>query len=137
MLYRQSKFYKHFNLIRQEIEDNILEKESFDEDNTYYNRDFFDVILKKYIPYLPLWSALTIINEEDVVRVSNATVENWFSVVKNRIIHTSNLQKCSRSVRLIRKIVLSYYKKEIFNIPKEGRTTRKRRIIDTSEVLDA
>ena len=132
-LYEQSEFYRYFVVIRCEIQKRISEKEEGNlEKNSYYNEEFFEIILKKYITYLPLWSGLTINDSEKVTRVSNAPVENWFSMVKNTITNTNNLQRCSRSVRLIRKRVLSYYKEIMLSIPKKICTSRTKKYDTTS-----
>lgn len=50
--------------------------------NEYKNKQFFQHLLKHYIPFTPLWSGIFLKSKQ---RLSNAPVERWFGIVKNTI----------------------------------------------------
>lgn len=92
-IYKRSPFYRVFCDIIEKVtpccEGNIS--------NDYYSEAFGEIILKKYIPYLPLWSGIMLDEKEgEVQRVSNAPVESWFGIVKNQILKKETDLKCSR-----------------------------------------
>lgn len=101
-LYKKSPYYKKIMSIYNDLQNSnkaLCECNPINEDNKYYNPAFLQHSIKKYIPYLPLWSGL-FTNKK---RPNNAYVENWFSVVKNIVLKGQFNQKCSRVIRSIRK----------------------------------
>lgn len=118
-LAKQSLFYKHFDKVRYNIDEDVLN----DATNSYYNPKLYDLIMKKYIPYLPLWSAI-MLKRFDRNRVSNAPVENYFNTMKHRILRGERNWKCSRFVRATRETVLALYKEMLCVIPKSNLTGR-------------
>lgn len=67
--------------------------------NPYCNEKFFSIFLKRYIPYVPMWSALL----TDGQRFSNAPVERWFGLIKNEVLDEQFNERCSRVIRKISK----------------------------------
>lgn len=84
-LYMSSPFYKYLTDLYKNLKIDIDQAEN-STTNDYYNPDFFNSICKKYISILPLWSGVLLtksVRTENIVRMSNATVENWFGYVKH------------------------------------------------------
>lgn len=135
-IFSSSPFHKKF----QGIYNKIQLKSKFqkpDKENVYYNINFFNVLLKKYIPYLPLWSGL-LLSKPEVTRLSNSNVENWFCIVKNLILKGLKNQKCSRVIREIRKRVLSTHTEIVFDISKTHcATSYSTKVDETSSCLTA
>lgn len=125
-LYKSSPFYSKFYLLYENVMNSgkCSTAEYHKPENKYYNPDFLKTALKKYFPYLPLWSGLLAKNK----RPNNSYVENWFSIVKNVILKGQFNQKCSRVIRNIRKQVLTIHKEISLDIPKK-RCSRKSGII--------
>lgn len=107
--FETSAFYQYF-VKASNHEDNITLNSN--ELNPYFNKDFFDSFLKRYIPYVPMWSGVLSGGQ----RFSNAPVERWFGLVKNHILGGQSNQKCSRVLRKLRKHILFVSKEVIFNI---------------------
>lgn len=64
--------------------------------------------------------------EENIIRVNNTPVENYFGFLKHTIFKCQKNLQCSRFIRQIRENVLAIKKKEIdLGIPKDGLTTRR------------
>lgn len=113
--YKNSMYYKDFITIYHQVVEEISEYDSNEESpNAYYDPAFLRIILKKYIPYLPLWSDIMSTN----CRFSNACVENWHDIVKNFIMDGNKRSKPSRVIRKCREHVLSVYKEIKHDIPK-------------------
>lgn len=101
--YKKNLFYHHFNDISNDV---CCETESCGyEINSYYDLDFLDLLLKKYIPYLPMW---TNVLKQD--RVSNAPVENYFGHLKHNTLNNRKKIKCSQFIRVLRSQALALAK---------------------------
>ncbi|KAG5879523.1 hypothetical protein JTB14_029889 [Gonioctena quinquepunctata] len=112
-LYKNSPFFIHFQKKISEqcfLGNNVEGKFP---DNLYYNPDFFNIVMRKYIPYVSLWSGLLL---NGLKRKSNAPVERWYGILKNNILNNCMRQKCSRVVRKIRKYTLFVYNEEKLGI---------------------
>lgn len=80
-LFKSSPFFKHFTSI---LPVQFESQESTDL-NQFYNPQILKLIMEKYMPFVPLWSALLIRQVYDVDQFSNAYVENHFGNLKNNI----------------------------------------------------
>lgn len=80
VLYRNSPWFKDMNTITKDIK--VESNSQNDEKNTFFNLKLLDLLLKKYLAFLPLWSGL--LNEKGV-RYSNSYIENYFGKVKFEI----------------------------------------------------
>lgn len=123
-LYKSSPYYKLFKRIHESsVQNNAkAEKENI---NEYYNPEFLEVILTKYVPYCPLWTGLHL--PHTVERISNSVVENYFGNVKRNVLCNEKYLKCSRFVRKLREYVLSLYEEAKMDIGKSGLTAKNKR----------
>ncbi|KAG5867835.1 hypothetical protein JTB14_002161 [Gonioctena quinquepunctata] len=123
-LFRISPFFRFLQgIAMKEKEKNIQDDDEYSK-NMYFNAEFFNVVMEKYVPYVSLWSTLML---EDNNRKSNAPIERFFGIVKNSMLKKHMRQKCSRVIRKIRKYVLFIYKEEKLEI-KNKNVGSKRRI---------
>ncbi|KAK9708859.1 hypothetical protein QE152_g26948 [Popillia japonica] len=73
------------------------------EKNIFYNKEFMDIILNKYLPFCSLYTGLMLNNSP----VSNALVENYFGQLKQITLEGQKNLKCSQFVRKLREDVVS------------------------------
>ncbi|KAG5870298.1 hypothetical protein JTB14_018095 [Gonioctena quinquepunctata] len=131
-LFRISPFFRFLQgVAMKEKEKNIQDDDEYSK-NMYFNAEFFNVVMEKYVPYVSLWSTLML---EDNNRKSNAPIERFFGIVKNSMLKKHMRQKCSRVIRKIRKYVLFIYKEEKLemknkNVGSKRRTKRKEKCAD-------
>uniref|UniRef100_A0A1B0BL32 Ubiquitin-like protease family profile domain-containing protein n=1 Tax=Glossina palpalis gambiensis TaxID=67801 RepID=A0A1B0BL32_9MUSC len=82
--YSQSDFYKRGNDIYTQVKSEIVtNKCSHKNKNLFYNPNFVDILLKKYVAYAPLWTNLMGTYIDSKKPASNSPVEGYFSIVKN------------------------------------------------------
>lgn len=86
--------------------------------NSFHNEQFFNILLNKLMPYLPLWSSIF----SDTGRKNNALVENYFGQLKRWILEERKHLKCSQFLRYIREDILALTKECQLNIPKNRLT---------------
>lgn len=121
-LFESSPFYQRMIVIKKFVEETIRNSSiSNDNDNSFFCPDLINLALKKYIPYLPLWSGLML---DD--RLSNAPVENWFGLVKNNMLDGQTNFKPTRVIRKIRAKVLSLHRDVKLKISRKRCATQKR-----------
>ena len=123
-LYKSSPFYLHFN----DIEKNTTGSDK-GPPNPYFNPSFLSIVLTKYMPYVPLWSALLLNKNYGVDRFSNCYVENYFKDLKINILKGEKNLKASRFLRRSRENVLAKYKELALDIPTK-KLTKLPKIID-------
>lgn len=118
--YRRSPFYQHFTkfMETQPIPDTAADNVAAIEKNPFFNPSFFDLIMRKYLPYCPLWSGILICDPE-VDRYSNAYVENYFCQLEQIILKGKRNLKPSRFLRQTRENMLAYCKESLSSIPKK------------------
>ncbi|EFA00379.1 hypothetical protein TcasGA2_TC003225 [Tribolium castaneum] len=136
-LYQKSKFYRHFFKICEQDKKMINSAIDSDNINIFYNPLILDLILKKYLPILPLWSNIypNLRDRDSIERFSNAPVENWFCQVKNNILKTTGLRlRCTRFIRAVREVVLSKSKECALNIDKNQCAIIKKKRIQTKNI---
>ncbi|KAK9685400.1 hypothetical protein QE152_g38069 [Popillia japonica] len=73
-LHKASPFYKRYLYLTK----NITMEQIGTEKNIFYNKEFMDIILNKYLPFCSLYTGLMLNNSP----VSNALVENYFGQLK-------------------------------------------------------
>lgn len=125
-LYKASPFYSHFSNMYQ----NVTDSSESVEPNEFYCTEFLDLLLKKYMPYCPIWTAL-LRPYHKCNRLSNAYVENYFWNLKLNILHSEQNLKASRFVRKSRENVHSIYKALKLEIPQMW-LTRQKKLVDTA-----
>lgn len=60
-LYKASPYFQDFNSIKQDVENELEEGLSLkeeNEENNFFNPQMLNIFLKKFMPFLPLWSGL-------------------------------------------------------------------------------
>lgn len=123
-LYKGSPFYKHFR--------NLAQKPSMilsgTIPNKFYSKNFHQLLVTKYMPYVPLWSAILIRKCYNTTRFSNSYVENYFGNLKNNLLDGQRNLKLSRFLRKSRKNVLAIYTALCLEIPKTALTRQKRHV---------
>ena len=87
----KSQFGRHFSFMWSECINRIQNYEKSIKTELNYNACFNPNILKHltyYMPLIPLWSGLILNNVklDNLPTDSNASVENWFSIVKYSIL---------------------------------------------------
>lgn len=119
-IYKKSMFFQKFCEIVSSVvtEDTTIEKIH----NECYSPKFREIVLKKYIPFIPLWTGVLLNGRE-----SNAPVERYFGIIKNIVLDRGKNQKCSRVVRKIREYTLGVCKENVFDIQSK-RCTRNKKI---------
>ncbi|EEZ99552.1 hypothetical protein TcasGA2_TC000134 [Tribolium castaneum] len=136
-LYQKSKFYRHFFKICEQDKKMINSAIDSDNINIFYNPLILDLILKKYLPVLPLWSNIypNLRDRDSIERFSNAPVENWFCQVKNNILKPTGLRlRSTRFIRAVREVVLSKSKESALNIDKNQCGIIKKKRIQTKNI---
>ncbi|CAG9764290.1 unnamed protein product [Ceutorhynchus assimilis] len=109
--YEKSAFSQYFTTFVTTISLKICDSD-VTQKNIYYNKQFYEIFFKRYIPYLPLWSGIL----SDGLRLSNAPAERWFGLIKNDVLDKIVNQKCSRVLRKIRNYVTFLAKENILNV---------------------
>lgn len=99
-LSRSSPFYLH---IMQNVTKQINIESSGNCENKLYNTDLYNLILNKYIPYLPLWSGIVL----NCRSISNCYVETYFGQLKNITLEGQRNIRCSHFIRKLRDDTLS------------------------------
>lgn len=129
-LYKSSPFYKLFVTIKENADiDNHGNKI-----NEFYSHDFIQILITKYMPYVPLWSRLILAKKyPSKCRLSNSYVESYFGNMKSNILEGERSMKCSRFVRKNREYLLAAYKEVKFDIKKTGLTGKTLKYKDTEE----
>uniref|UniRef100_A0A1B6KCX7 Ubiquitin-like protease family profile domain-containing protein n=1 Tax=Graphocephala atropunctata TaxID=36148 RepID=A0A1B6KCX7_9HEMI len=107
-------------------------------ENKHYCPRMAHLIVTKYSPYLPMWSALLLKSSSGNVtsgRLSNGPVENWFFQLKNIILAGEKRLRPNRFVRRVRQHLMGIYREIILNIPREGCARGKRKLkVNTKEI---
>lgn len=118
-IYEQSPYFQDLKTIMEEVclnEDNSTIVGGI---NSFYNKSFQDLILKKYMAYLPLWAGLV----NNGVRYSNSHVENYFGTIKRRFKTSPNIgkipTKIGRFVRTIHERNINIHRQIVAGIPKK------------------
>lgn len=67
-----------------------------------------------------MWTSLVFEKEH------NAIVENWFGVVKNKILNGNLHNKCSRFIRQLRNYTINEYRELVYDIDRNRCATKRR-----------
>ena len=90
--------------------DNLTEQK-----NEYYVPAFVEYLLKEYMAYYPLWSAINL-KQFNLTRDSNTAVENWFKIVKHYIFEMKMKQKIARFMQKMESLIIVKIKARIFEL---------------------
>lgn len=126
-IYKQSPFYVKAMEILEEIKSIVSINIPVDVVNSYYNETFLNIILTKYMPYIPLWTNVMgkFVDDFDT-KISNSPAEGYFAITKNITLDKRQNIRVSEYVRLshqyilakIKDIELNYLRKETDDICK-------------------
>lgn len=99
--------------------------------NALYCPSFFDYVQMHLMPLLPLWSGLMIglhpITEKMVGRFSNSNVENYFKIVKHRLLQSKGHLKVGRVIKVLRENVATALNNIRINISEYNKVSKKRK----------
>lgn len=96
-LYKKSPFYIKALSINNEVEKSM---KTNGPSNEFYNQEFFNILLKKYVPYAPLWTNLMGVFIDDTgTRISNSPAEGYFHQLKNVILNQERYIRPSVYIR--------------------------------------
>ena len=75
-------FKQYVTTVEEQVEQDI------DCENPYYLPQVIDILMKDYMPLIPLWNGFMVEVEgnEKKTRDNNAPVETWFHIVKDNIL---------------------------------------------------
>lgn len=98
--------------------------------NVYFSDKLLNVLLKKHIAFLPLWSGL-LGNEGE--RYSNAYIEKYFGILKmekaaSSMLYGFNQQKLMRFIRRVRERSIDISKVFLMRVPKTRNCSRVKKI---------
>lgn len=77
--------------MKTKIDETILLSNEYGCNNPYYCPEFFDVIMKQFVPFLPLWTHLLEVSQSNIKNYTNAPIESYFGEVKNFLAKNANL----------------------------------------------
>lgn len=95
----------------------INNQQSVTKQNTFYNPDFADIILQRYIPFLHMWTLLMESPKER--RVSNNPVERYFGILKNNVLQNQKYLAPTVFLRTVRRYVSTIFTELSLGIPKD------------------
>lgn len=84
-IYKNSRFFQHFkSFFDKTISSSVIDEKLCD--NKFYDLDFVNTFLKKYVAYLPLWTAfIGRLRCKNVPRANNARIERFFHGLKSDV----------------------------------------------------
>lgn len=129
-LYSKSPFYNYF---KQLLSTSAVIVSNEGIENPFQSKVFFELLLKSYMPYVPLWTALLIRDCYAKNRFSNAYVENYFLHLKLNILEGDKNLRISRFLRKSREHVLAVHKEVDLNIPKSQLTKLRNKFPECDE----
>lgn len=125
--YKESPFYKDCLELEYDKDKEFLQEGGSNELNEFYNNGFADIMMRKYIPILPLWTCL-VVNK----RKSNGRVEVSFKISKKRMHDAArrlgNLPlKCGRFLQEMDKLIDEMVGEYELKVPRRRMCTPKRK----------
>ena len=118
----QSPFNAFFK--RHVIDVNEQKEEGSESENPYYLPEVINMMVKDYMPLLPLWTGLMLEKEGDSrkTRDNNAPVEAWMNVIKNSILRKERSMRVGKLIRLIHRDLKGRLRKHVLVV--EGNKAR-------------
>lgn len=127
MIRKNSPFFSYFNQMYKDIllkakASELKEKENNNElvENRFYHPGFFKYLLGFHMPYFPLWSGC-MLKDVQLLRNSNATVENFFNFVKNKCLNGKLRIELARFINIMAQYVLDTINRQQYS----NQTTRQ------------
>ncbi|CAG9762611.1 unnamed protein product [Ceutorhynchus assimilis] len=130
--YTTSPFFLAFFKIYENVSQNIELKENIEKEeklstNPYKSSVFFNYLLKRVMPFAPLWSDIM-----QCGRYSNSNVESWFKSVKHEILLEKTNLKLGRFICEIQRRIKSNLETIELSIGKKPHKIKKRTIDEKS-----
>ncbi|KAJ8687014.1 hypothetical protein QAD02_022808 [Eretmocerus hayati] len=90
-LYVSSPFYQVFSKLAHKTPDYLLKRKDSPENepvtNIHYNPKFLDHMLRRWMPYVCLWSSLVLKKMDmNISRMTQAYIEAWHRVMKKKVL---------------------------------------------------
>lgn len=123
-----SPFYKTFAEVKHTVEQALSDELSVCEKQTvnrYYSPEFLDYMLEYLLPYFPLWSAF-VLTKFNLARDSNASVENYFKIVKKDILRKELRIPAPRFIRTMESLLDGRLRDRKYIIQKKWSNPKKR-----------
>lgn len=125
--YKDSPFYKDFIELEYDKDKEFLKENGSDELNEFYSVNFADLMMRKYIPILPLWTCLVVKK-----RKSNGRVEVLFKIIKKRLHDLARRRgnlplKCGRFLKEMREFINEIIIEYELDAPRVRMCTPKRK----------
>lgn len=134
--YQRSPFYKKALDIYHSMK---VKQSNTGMSSNWTNSTFFNIILKKYIPYIAFWTNIMgfKIDSSGKTRISNAPVESYFNINKNITLEGKRHVRPSVYVRSSKRYIHAKLK-EIENMVNltEKKATKKRKAINEELIED-
>lgn len=96
-IYKKSPFYLKALKIVESIKNHLQDSDG--SCNPFHSKELSELFLKKYAPYIPIWTNIMGGFVSSGSRVSNSVVEGYFSKVKNIILNKQRNVRPSEYVR--------------------------------------
>ncbi|CAG9790408.1 unnamed protein product [Diatraea saccharalis] len=123
---KDSLYYKYFEQIYNSICDTADKKEEI---NEYYYPEIVKYILNKWLPLFPLWSAV-LIQQCDILRDSNAAVENWHKIMKSYIYGREQNMAIQRFIHRQAELLTARIRDRKFSLKTERQKNNVKKQID-------
>lgn len=94
-----------------------------DANNSFYSTEFILCLLDHILPFFPLWSSI-VLKDFGLLRESNASVENWFKIVKKDVLDRNSNISAPRFVHKMESLLRPRFRDRKFSLKTE-RQTRK------------
>ncbi|KAF2887359.1 hypothetical protein ILUMI_18815 [Ignelater luminosus] len=119
-----SPFYVFFQKVYTDVFDNyyLVPESNQHTCNPYVHIAFAKYLLKHYMPYVPLWSALMSKLKpvaSNTIRYSNSNAESWFKIVKHDVLNEKKNLKAGRFI-------------DIVKLPKKDKSLRQAKVVEIS-----
>jgi len=125
---RNSPYFKIFYSIKANVlrENNVAAPQ-----NKWYSPKFIKYVFEYLLPYFCLWSAV-VIKRFDMTRDSNASIENYFKIVKQQLHENKMHIPATRFIQKNEPFIRARLQKRKFNLTSTRQKNRKR-VIDDAE----
>lgn len=134
-IYRNSPYFKRYNsklvILQNKVQaeaQSCRSNKNIDVPNKYYAPKFLDYILRKWMPYAILWSAIDLDRvDKSISRLSNAYIESLHRVLRDSVFDGNTTSSIADGVRLLETKRKSTIAKIYLNAKVKGtkRTRRK------------
>lgn len=111
-LKKSSPFFSYFTEVYEKI---LAKSEDTERKNLFFLPSFVQYLIKDFMPFCPLWSGI-IIKKFGIIRDSNASVENWFKMVKHDVFKNQMRHKVPRFIQRMESYLDSRMKSHLVSL---------------------